>query len=183
MATIVRSPWGPVQSVKNIGPGIDFVSTASHGGIKLDRLRNFKMPEAFRLKGGWYEEDCEASLVIITFPECFDAEIVVHAQATVKNFFPEQYEKHYNIVIPENQSFQKRWKDFEDKTANKYVVNGAWGDWHELVPEGMVMVCAICKSKGSKENYFLVPEEEYKKRNEFGFVIDETKHQRIDPIK
>jgi len=50
--------WGKAQSVKELVPGAWFVSTAGHGGIKLDRKRNAAVPRGARQEGGWYEEDC-----------------------------------------------------------------------------------------------------------------------------
>lgn len=58
-----RTPWGAAQDVDLIAPGVWLVSTAGHGGIKLDRVRNAKVPASCRTKGGWYEEDCEVSIV------------------------------------------------------------------------------------------------------------------------
>lgn len=49
------SPWGKIESKTEFAPDIVFVSTASHGGIKLDRLRNAMVPKPLRRAGGWYE--------------------------------------------------------------------------------------------------------------------------------
>lgn len=57
-----RSPWGKIQHVQHLGEGACFVSTAGHGGIKLDRKRNAMIPKAARRERGWYEEDCEAAI-------------------------------------------------------------------------------------------------------------------------
>ena len=42
-----------------LAPGAWTLSTAGHGGIKLNRKRNALVPADARAKGGWYEEDCE----------------------------------------------------------------------------------------------------------------------------
>jgi hypothetical protein len=55
----LHSPWGAVQHGERLADGVFFVSTAGHGGIKLDRARNALVPEVFRKEGGWYEEDCD----------------------------------------------------------------------------------------------------------------------------
>lgn len=72
------TPWGPAQEVTEIAPGITFYSTASHGGFYLSLERNAKVPkkvqqQTFLQQGlaGWYEEDCDAEIVIQTFPEYF----------------------------------------------------------------------------------------------------------------
>jgi hypothetical protein len=59
----MRTPWGKAQSVETILPGVMVVSTAGHGGIKLDTVRNAKVPKDCRRRGGWYEEDCDVYIV------------------------------------------------------------------------------------------------------------------------
>lgn len=61
------TPWGPVQLVSYPQEGVVVVSTAGHGGIKLDRKRNAMIPKAARAKGGWYEEDCQAAIPACVF--------------------------------------------------------------------------------------------------------------------
>lgn len=63
----MRTPWGKAQTVTTVAPGIVVVDTAGHGGVKLDRKRNAKIPMAARLHGGWYEEDCEALIPLLVF--------------------------------------------------------------------------------------------------------------------
>ena len=122
------SPWGRIQSSKTIAEGIEFVSTASHGGVKLDRKNNAKMPVVFRRKNGWYEEDCEAALVIITFPEHFKQEVVDAAHKSAKNWYPDEYEKHFGVVIPLAESSTKSSRAFDAENHDKFVVTSAWGD-------------------------------------------------------
>lgn len=66
-----RSPWGKVQHCNQIAEGIVSVSTASHGGLKLSIERNNQIPEGARKSSGWYEEDCEWSIVALVFPKDF----------------------------------------------------------------------------------------------------------------
>jgi hypothetical protein len=74
----MQTPWGQSQTVEQVAPGIQFVSTASHGGYKLDPARNAQIPRAwqdasFNKQGrmGWYEEDCDWCMVALTFPAAF----------------------------------------------------------------------------------------------------------------
>ena len=82
-----NSVWGLVQQATEHAPGMWFVSTASHGGFMLSEERFQAMHPAFRCNtyGGMrnFEEDCEVSLVIAAFPECFTAEQVEQAKATI----------------------------------------------------------------------------------------------------
>lgn len=176
-----KSPWGQIQNAENVGAGIDFVSTASHGGFKLDSKRNAQIPELFRNKNGWYEEDCEAAFVVMFFPDIFNDEQVNKAHRSVKNWYPERYEKHFGVVIPLEESCEKMSVAFDEHNFGNFVVRSAWGDWHDNVPKGMVGVYAKCQKTG-EEKYFLVGGEEYKARNSFGFVIDLERHQEVDPI-
>ena len=72
----IDSPWGPSQTVANYAPGIDFITTASHGGFRLSPERNAEMPASWRAAAfnglgerGWYEEDYDWALVACHFPE------------------------------------------------------------------------------------------------------------------
>ena len=74
----VSTPWGPAQTHQHFAEGIDFYSTASHGGFKLSEERLAKIPAewaryAARWAGspGWFEEDCAWAAVAITFSEAF----------------------------------------------------------------------------------------------------------------
>lgn len=94
----MNTPWGPAQDVEPIAPGIDFISTASHGGFKLDAERNAEVPDylraaSFNSQGerGWYEEDCDAAIVAVVFgeryPESFNS--VEAAQEKLRYWKPE----------------------------------------------------------------------------------------------
>lgn len=70
-----ESPWGSIQTVEPIRPGVWSVSTASHGGYYLDATANRRIPQAVKLAtwgqqglAGWYEEDCDVSLVAAILP-------------------------------------------------------------------------------------------------------------------
>ncbi len=58
----LHSPWGAVQHGEKLADGVFIVSTAGHGGIKLDRARNALIPHLFRREGGWYGEDCDIAI-------------------------------------------------------------------------------------------------------------------------
>jgi hypothetical protein len=74
-----ETPWGPAQTSEVIAPGIVFYSTASHGGFHLSAEQNSRVPLKLRQSTflqlgmkGWYEEDCDAAIVLATFPEYAD---------------------------------------------------------------------------------------------------------------
>jgi hypothetical protein len=87
------SPWGTVQDEEIIADGIVYVSTASHGGIwvsreRLGRVKREMQDYAAYWSGSsqWFEEDCAAQCVVVSFPEYFGAEQVERARAVVERY-------------------------------------------------------------------------------------------------
>ena len=68
-----HSPWGGIDALRFIAPGIFEVSTRSHGGIHLSPTLNADMPDDMRSSDAWYEEDVEWSLVALKYPAPFKA--------------------------------------------------------------------------------------------------------------
>ncbi len=68
---VVQTPWGPSQSSREFAPGIVFYSTASHGGYELSPARwaEFASIPHFAHWSRWLEEDCDACLVYLRWPE------------------------------------------------------------------------------------------------------------------
>lgn len=71
-----HTPWGPAQQSYHIGEGIIQHSTAGHGGMFVPRDLLQTMPAGLRCNcyaggGSWFEEDCEANLVVLAFPHLF----------------------------------------------------------------------------------------------------------------
>jgi len=77
MAT--HTPWGLSDTEKQIASGIMGYTTLSHGGGE----RLSEMPAGWKCvhgyPAGWYEEDCTWSLVVLAFPEAFDAFSLTYA--------------------------------------------------------------------------------------------------------
>ena len=65
------TPWGAAQHAERYIRGITWYSTAAHGGFKVCAGLNARIPEYMRDAGGWYEEDCDWSIVATVFPEAF----------------------------------------------------------------------------------------------------------------
>lgn len=87
------SPWGTVQDEEVIADGIVYVSTASHGGIwvaseLLHRIKWTFLEYAAYWSGSsqWFEEDCAAQCVVVSFPEHFPAEQVERAWDVVRRY-------------------------------------------------------------------------------------------------
>ncbi|MGI8546722.1 MAG: DUF7007 domain-containing protein [Gemmatimonadaceae bacterium] len=175
-SSAIRTPWGMSQTEEPHGDGITFYSTPLHGGFKVEGEAMKLMPAALRISTGFFEEDCEAALVIVAFPDRFTAEQVESATRSVKDWFPERYTKWTGKALELAESFKLRRRVFEERTADSYVARAAWGDWHQDVPTAMVGVLAFCRSTNAEAG-FLVPKEEYSPRGEFSFVVDHGPHQ------
>ncbi|TVM31179.1 DUF7007 domain-containing protein [Oceanidesulfovibrio marinus] len=90
METIYTSPWGAVQHQTEHGDGIIFVSTAGHGGFFLSPVRHAAIPKIFRdakfLPGPWYEEDCDAAIVVYFNPDRFEERQVRAAEQSLRHW-------------------------------------------------------------------------------------------------
>src|ERR1700733_7454301 len=85
----IDTPWGRSDRCTELAPGIVFASTPSHGGFRLHPEMNARVPAEWRDasfngngRSGWYEEDCDWSLVALTFPELFSNADLVAAKRT-----------------------------------------------------------------------------------------------------
>lgn len=89
-----ETPWGPIQTRKDHGQGVTFVSTASHGGFYVEPTLNAQIPEAHRRAtwnggqgmAGWYEEDIDWCIVALHFPGRFKPQVVVSAIRTFEQW-------------------------------------------------------------------------------------------------
>jgi len=75
------TPWGPVQHVHTIAPGVVQVMTESHGGIYVAPDQLAKIPRAHQdfaakwSKGWgpqWFEEDLAALAVLLVYGDPID---------------------------------------------------------------------------------------------------------------
>lgn len=178
--------WGAVQQSKVLAPGILSVSTASHGGMLVEKQLNLLIPDYMRSSDGAYEEDADWSIVATVFPHAFTKEERARAKQILRNSIPMAYELYYKEVIPPGESYVKDEMAFKILHKNDYLGLAAWGDWHSQVPPGQVVVFAgrggrTADYKLPKDTaYFVVPADEYDEHSPYGFVIDEERHPRID---
>lgn len=181
------TPWGPSQGSNKIATGIMFYHTAGHGGVHLSPKRNIQVPEYMRTADGWYEEDCEWALAAAVFFDEFLADAQNHKDIskdeyydivmdTMRNWYPEAYEKFIGIVLIEGESYKRDEAIFRDCTKNDYVVISAIGR-----ADGLVDCTATLGGVRdfSEARNFLVSQAEYNERGKYGFVIDTDKHADI----
>jgi hypothetical protein len=173
-----RTPWGAAQTVSRPLPGIVVVSTAGHGGVKVSPERNAQITAALRRKSGWYEEDCESTIVGLYFPDTFPhyrgADVADEDQsewrrnafeASVKSNFPDEYTKATGKPVALEESWTLRDRAaradkqaFLDAHSHEFV--GSSGDTHaEWIPSGYAAVRAKMADTG-EERHFLVPRDQ-----------------------
>lgn len=182
-----RSPWGEIQNVTHVADGISAVSTAGHGGLKLDKERNAEIPEPMRNSDGWYEEDTEATIVGWAKPEAFPhiverrGETATRAMfdESVKNWYPDEYEKVTGETVTAEESYtrskqlEKQSKEsFKAANQDKFVPTRELHTHQEKwVPDNSSLVEAEMGKTGEKR-YFLVPSNERKSEKMLGMRDD-----------
>jgi hypothetical protein len=193
------TPWGKSQGAKHHARGIVEYSCAGHGGIHLSKTRNALVHSAFCEEAerfapeGWYEEDVAFFIVVFTFPESFDADLVKRARAELKTWWPDAYTAATGEPVALGESRVLRERAAREANRDRYVAVSAFGDWHAGVPKGMVGVVAVRGGRPERGNYakdaersFLVPEADYRDKalaSEIGFVVDESRHEAVDFLK
>ena len=87
------TPWGVAQNETVLAPGIVSVSTASHGGIWLDKSHRDRLPHTKNFLGtdAWWEEDCDWAIPYYFF----SGEICAHG---TEHKFPENLAAATNII-------------------------------------------------------------------------------------
>jgi hypothetical protein len=175
------TPWGTSQISETYARGIMYYSTASHGGYHLSPTRNMVVPEYMRKADGWYEHDCEWAIAATIFPEAWvkawgSENILKTIKETLRNWYPDFYEKFYNVEILETESHVRDRENFAEANKDNYVVICATGK------EKHVEVIATkggVREFGAEERTFLIKTEEYQNRSNLGFVIDLDRHIEI----
>lgn len=170
-----RTPWGQADYAYTYGAGVILYNTPGHGGFHLSATRNAVVHEAWRRASGWYEEDCEANIVVLTFPELFSACLFVECTAGAKTWYPDEYETVFGVAVGPEESYVRARQIFTAEHADDLVVISAVGSRGDLrVPAGYVGATARAGGRDGTGPVFrfLVSEEAYATRSQFGFVVD-----------
>lgn len=173
---VIPSIWGPSQTREEYYPGIETVTTASHGGFILSAEMNELVDPAWRSHDASYEEDCAWAVVAFTFPHLFTQRESKFATRVLKDYYPDAWEQQTGQTLKPGESDVRDRETFMDDNAENFVVIAAI---QSNVYRGQVECTA---TKGGDRNnpkiQFLVPAGEYK-IGRFGFVIDEARHLRV----
>jgi hypothetical protein len=110
-----NTPWGEADHVRQIANGIISFSTPRHGGILLTDARRQEMPAALRdvptfAGGNWYEEDCDAGLVVLAFPQFFSPYTVRCAYRQVGRMA---------VTTLDNMKYYPRWVGLFDRWTGR----------------------------------------------------------------
>ena len=88
------TPWGEPdqpEGWRTVAPGIEWITTPSHGGFRLSRERYESMPERYRrasfTRDQHFEEDCSWCAVVLAFPEHFPQSMRDSADRTWRSYF------------------------------------------------------------------------------------------------
>jgi hypothetical protein len=106
MAT--QTPWGKADHVSKVTRGIIFYGTPSHGGYHVSKTLNARVDPAWRNALGWYEEDCDWAIVVLTFPEYFPSQTIEQAHYSGRNWHPDAYEKVMGVTLLPEESYLRR---------------------------------------------------------------------------
>jgi len=184
-----HSPWGAIDQVETLVEGAAwFASTPSHGGVKLSRALNAKVPAPLRKEGGWYEEDCEYAIPAIFFADVRAALKMTQeaAEKVVKNYFPDAYTAATGKPVSVSESYVLRRRDFAARTKNKLVTVSAIGS--DSRPGFVVVTTCVGGRRpdgrfaNSETRRFLVPTDEYRWSVDESFVVeDPTRYPEVGP--
>ncbi|RDL47802.1 hypothetical protein BLJAPNOD_05525 [Ensifer sp. M14] len=174
------TPWGGSQRAVVYAEGVVAHMTSGHGGFHLSTERNAKVHPLLRKDMPWYEEDCEWAIVAICFPDLFTTYERSMAEKTVRNTWPDAWEKIHGRALAEGESWAKDRRAFDQRHAVDFIVTSAI--LSDQRP-GMTEVVAKIGGghiRGGEERRFLVASDEYAGRGRFGFVIDLARHAEYD---
>ncbi|WP_020046821.1 DUF7007 domain-containing protein [Rhizobium leguminosarum] len=172
------TPWGIAQVSRRYADGIILHSTAGHGGFHLDEIANAVVHHLYRYDDGFYEEDCEWAKVAHVFPQLFTAYERRLADRTLRDTYPDAYERVMGVTLKDGQSHIRDRQEFESRHRNDWVVIAALNSDHQ--PGLVECIATLGGIRGETgERRFLVPRSDYT-IGRHGFVIDSVKHQPYD---
>lgn len=172
------TPWGMAQISRQFADGIVLHSTASHGGFHLAENANAIVHPLYRNDTEFYEEDCEWAKVAHAFPDLFTTYERRLADRTLRDYFPDAYERVTGAILNGSQSHMRDRQEFENLHRNDWVVIAALNSDHR--PGFVECIATLGGIRGETgERRFLVPGSDYT-IGRHGFVIDSLKHQPYD---
>lgn len=147
------SPWGVIDHVVAVAPGIAFVTTPSHGGYYLAPDRLQAVDARWGCPGPWFEEDRDWAVVAFTFPDQFTAAqpsaALAHADAILRAALPDAYEAITGRSVAPGESSARDGARFIRANPEGMWCRAAHCDGYGLVPAGHVAVEAETESRAA----------------------------------
>ncbi|WP_376743938.1 DUF7007 domain-containing protein [Ensifer canadensis] len=172
------TPWGTAQVSRRYADGIVLHSTASHGGFHLAENANTIVHALYRNDTEFYEEDCEWAKVAHAFPHLFTTYERRLADRTLRDFYPDAYERVTGAILTGTQSHMRDRQAFGSLHRYDWVVIAGLNSDHQ--PGFVECIATLGGIRGETgERRFLVPRSDYT-IGRHGFVIDPLKHQLYD---
>lgn len=172
------TPWGTAQVSRQFAEGIVLHSTAGHGSFHVNENANTTVHALYRNDNGFYEEHCEWAKVAHAFPHLFTTYERWLADRTLRDTYPDAYERVRGVILNGDQSHARDRQEFEKRHRNDWVVISALNsDHHPGLVECIATLGGIRGEAG--ERRFLVPRTDYV-IGRHGFVIDPVKHRPYD---
>jgi hypothetical protein len=178
----ISTPGGQSQHAVLYADGVVAHNTASHGGFALSPDRNRLVASRLRLADGFYEEDCAWVAVASAYPDLFTDFEKRHAEAILRNVYPEAWEATHGQVLQPGQSRAKDRSCFDRDNADRWVVVSAiQSRQHPGFVECIAMLggrrSTGIRAPTNEERRYLIDEALYD-IGAFGFVIDEARDRR-----
>ncbi|EJB07099.1 hypothetical protein Rleg9DRAFT_6080 [Rhizobium leguminosarum bv. trifolii WSM597] len=123
------TPWGMAQVSRQFADCVVLHSTASHGGLHLDENANTTVHTLYRNENGFYEEDCEWAKIAHAFPHLFTNYERRLADRTLRDHYPDAYERVMGVILNGDQSHMRDRQQFE-RYRNDWVVISALNSDH-----------------------------------------------------
>lgn len=188
-----RTPWGNATWVEHLAPGIAFVSTEGHGGVKLSPERRKGIPAPLRVATTWWEEDCERSIVGMYFPEAFGERMTRKGrEENVRRHYPDQWERATGGTVQPGESPKRDRETFDSRHTNDFIERQrVLVDPQETHDGALLRVTARQESTGRTED-FLVPLGEARslrfdadvteRGQDNRIIVDAHRHQVATPL-
>lgn len=153
----MNSPWGHVDHQERLAEGVLWVSTPSHGGVRID-TEVVALSEAAKKRGMWhyetaprylwFEEDCQYAIAIFelpqTWPKLFremDEDARAHLLKTLSSWEADYLLERGIEPDPEGFKYWLAMKDTDERRARKDpdLIVAVFGEWDTKRP-GVVRV-------------------------------------------
>lgn len=117
------SPWGEVETVQHIAPGLARVEAEENEGYVLSPERNANIDARWRSISGWYSAETMGHIVVASSPTVFDAGDVEEAHSVLRTYMPDEHDaivsespKRFGLdeyePIKPGESFIRDWNTF-----------------------------------------------------------------------